>query len=62
MSLEKRFSNTHDLQIIDSKPRTVQDFELDMWIPAAVKNKIMDEKRPGIMQWLVGIPKKTSNL
>jgi len=52
-----RFQDTHTIEIITSKNRIVRDFPCRFYMPAFLKQWLMDEGRPGPMQWLVGYPR-----
>lgn len=55
-TLKKLFEQTHKLRVISSKPRTAVDFPIKTWLPNRLKLELIDEKRPGTMQWLVCTP------
>ena len=57
--LRARFQDTHSIEIITSGKRIVLDFPYVSHMPAILKEGLMDEERPGPMQWLVGYPKST---
>lgn len=54
--LKELFKDTHELTVIDSKPRTTEDFPPIVSLPRHLKLKLMNENRPGVMQWLVCRP------
>lgn len=54
-----RFQDTHSIEIITSGKRIVLDFPYVSHMPAILKKWLMDEERPGPMQWLVGYPRST---
>lgn len=55
-SLKRLFRDTHDLTVIDSKPRIAEDFPPVVSLPRHLKLELMNENRPGVMQWLVCSP------
>lgn len=55
--LTKRLLPTHSVEVIDSRSRTERDFPLDCLLPASAKLALMDEGRPGPMQWIVARPR-----
>lgn len=55
-SLKKIFKDTHDLTVVDSEPRITEDFPPVISLPRHLKLELMNEKRPGVMQWLVCSP------
>lgn len=55
--LQNSLKVTHDLEVIDSTPRCISDFPDVIFLPASLKLELMNERRPGIMQWLVCCPK-----
>ena len=54
-----RFQDTHSIEVITSGKRIVPDFPYASHMPAILKRWLMDEGRPGPMQWLVGYPRST---
>lgn len=58
--LKKLFKRTHDLNVIDSQTRTIDDFPIKNWFPKRLKLELISENRPGTMQWLVGSPRNNS--
>lgn len=57
-NLKQLFEVTHKLVIIDSQERTVEDFPSDISLSNKMKLALMNEKRPGVMHWLIATPKK----
>ena len=55
--LKNLFKNSHSIKIIESRIRTYNDFPYSSILPNFLKEKLMDEERPGIMQWMIGLPK-----
>ncbi len=51
------FKDSHQIEIIDSSPRHLDDFPNSISISNHLKLELIDEKRPGTMQWLVASPK-----
>jgi len=56
--LKQLFEGTHELLIIDSQTRTLGDFPSEISLSNKMKLDLMNETRPGVMQWLIARPKK----
>ena len=52
-----RFQGTHVIDIVTSEKRTARNFPYTSFMPAFLKERLMDEGRPCSMQWLVGYPR-----
>jgi len=52
-----RFQGTHTIEIVTSKKRVALNFPYASHMPAFLKKWLMNEERPGPMQWLVGYPR-----
>jgi len=51
------FKDSHQIEIIDSTPRLLDDFPSSVSTPNHLKLELIDERRPETMQWLVARPK-----
>lgn len=55
--LYSRFKGTHDLVIVNQDKRNQDDYPLLNKVEPELAQKIMSEKRPRSIKWLLGIPK-----
>jgi len=55
--LKKKFSATHNLTVIKSTARHKEDFKPKLFLSNSMRLNLMDEHRPGVMSWLVCLPK-----
>jgi hypothetical protein len=55
--IRERFSPTHKIESIDSRPRTLSDLPADVQLPEADALEAMGEARAGPQQWFVMTPK-----
>jgi hypothetical protein len=58
--LRSRFRRTHTVEIVTSRKRIAIDFPYTSKMPVFLKEWLMDEGRPGVMQWLVGYPRSAT--
>jgi hypothetical protein len=54
--VRQMFSNTHVTKVISSRARIEKDFPLSYPFPKAIKLAMMDERRPGVMNWIIASP------
>lgn len=59
--LKQSLIKTHNLNIVNSCLRNYSDFPYPSLIFRKVKEMLMDEERPGTMQWLIGFPKNNGS-
>lgn len=57
--LTKRLENSHQVDIIESRPRQSDDVGSVFGVPKFVMRKLIDEQRPGVMLWAGCTPKET---
>jgi len=55
--VQARFAATHDLSLIDSVPRDPAHFRVPAGLSLNEQRMVVDERRPGIMQWAFMTPK-----
>jgi hypothetical protein len=58
--LRARFQRTHTVEIVTSRKRIAIDFPYTSKMPVFLKEWLMDEGRPGAMEWLVGYPRSAT--
>lgn len=56
LAIRKRLQKTHDVSVISSQTRTPADFPLNIPVTSKCKTALMNERRPGIMEWVIGMP------
>ncbi|MCI0563420.1 MAG: hypothetical protein MN733_33510 [Nitrososphaera sp.] len=56
--LRNWFERTHHVRLIESRRRRCKDFPCKIPIPCAIKLRLMDERRPQPMFWLLAFPKR----
>jgi hypothetical protein len=55
--LTDRFSSTHELELIPTRPRWVSDYQELSFLPLVTQQLAIHEFREGPMHWLVAIPR-----
>lgn len=60
--LLERFRASHLITVVRTQERTREDYPLKMPLWTSIKIWLMNEGRPGPMEWMVGIPLNSQEL